>query len=169
VTFDSTPGKLSSVFLLALYSTELHFLLPWCEFLPAHIFIVIKFTNIRFIILTIVSGKSVALSTFRAGRRQLTPIILVTWEAEIWRIKIWGQPRQIVWEIFPTLHFQNNLNKMDWRCGSSGRAPTLQVWDPEFKPQSNQKNKNKNYIHNDHNHYSFLELPHHPNTESPYS
>jgi hypothetical protein len=25
---------------------------------------------------------------------------------------------------------------LDWRCGSSGRAPALQVPSPEFKPKS---------------------------------
>jgi hypothetical protein len=31
---------------------------------------------------------------------------------------------------------------MDWRCGSSGRAPPLQIRSPKFKPQSH-KNKTK--------------------------
>jgi hypothetical protein len=35
-------------------------------------------------------------------------------------------------------HLQNNLSKMDWRCGSSGTVPALQV---EFKTQSYQKKK----------------------------
>jgi hypothetical protein len=30
---------------------------------------------------------------------------------------------------------------MDWRCGSSGRAPALQAQSPEFKPWSYQKRK----------------------------
>jgi hypothetical protein len=35
---------------------------------------------------------------------------------------------------------------IEWRCGSSGRVPTLQVQSPKFKPQSYQKNKQtKNY------------------------
>jgi hypothetical protein len=33
---------------------------------------------------------------------------------------------------------QNNQSKMDWRCGSNSR-----VQNPEFKPHSHQKNKNK--------------------------
>jgi hypothetical protein len=37
---------------------------------------------------------------------------------------------------FTRPHFQNNQSKTDWRCG---RAPALQVWSPEFKPQSHQK------------------------------
>jgi hypothetical protein len=39
-------------------------------------------------------------------------------EAEIRRIVIRGQPRQKV--------LQNNQSKMDWRCGPSGKVPTLQ-------------------------------------------
>jgi hypothetical protein len=31
---------------------------------------------------------------------------------------------------------------MDWRCGSSSRAPALKAWSPEFKP-SPKKKKNK--------------------------
>jgi hypothetical protein len=30
---------------------------------------------------------------------------------------------------------------MYWRCGSSSRVPALQVQNPEFKPQSHQKQK----------------------------
>jgi hypothetical protein len=33
---------------------------------------------------------------------------------------------------------------MDWRCGSSGGAPALQVQSPEFKPQCHKKNKKAN-------------------------
>jgi hypothetical protein len=32
-------------------------------------------------------------------------------------------------------YLQNNQNKMDWRSGSSRRAPALQVQNTEFKPQ----------------------------------
>jgi hypothetical protein len=46
----------------------------------------------------------------------LTPVILGTWEAEIRRIMVPGQPGQIVHE---TLSPKNNQIKMDWRCGSS--------------------------------------------------
>jgi hypothetical protein len=28
---------------------------------------------------------------------------------------------------FTGFHFQNNYSKMDWRCGSIGRVPALQV------------------------------------------
>jgi hypothetical protein len=31
---------------------------------------------------------------------------------------------------------------MDQSCGSRGKAPTLQVQNPEFKPQSYQKKEN---------------------------
>jgi hypothetical protein len=51
----------------------------------------------------------------------LTLAILATWEAEIGRITVRGQPRQIVQEA----HLQNNQSKMDWRRGSSSRAPAL--------------------------------------------
>jgi hypothetical protein len=67
----------------------------------------------------------------------LTPIILATWEAGIRRIEIWGQPRKI----FMILHLQTNQSKMDWKCGSSSRAPALQIWSPEFKPHFHQINK----------------------------
>jgi hypothetical protein len=30
---------------------------------------------------------------------------------------------------------------MDWRCGASDRTLALQVWSPEFKPQSYQEKK----------------------------
>jgi hypothetical protein len=38
-------------------------------------------------------------------------------------------------------HLQNNQSKMDWRCGSSSKAPDLQARSPEFKLQSHQKIK----------------------------
>jgi hypothetical protein len=44
------------------------------------------------------------------------PAIPATWAAEIWRITVRGQPRQIV---LKTPHLQNNQSKMDWRCDSS--------------------------------------------------
>jgi hypothetical protein len=34
---------------------------------------------------------------------------------------------------------------LNWRCGSSGRVPALQVQNPEFEPQSQTK-KEKNRI-----------------------
>jgi hypothetical protein len=36
---------------------------------------------------------------------------------------------------------KNNQNKMDWRCGSSGRAPALQEQSLELRPQSHKKKK----------------------------
>jgi hypothetical protein len=38
-------------------------------------------------------------------------------------------------------HLQNNQSKMNRKCGSSGRAPALQVPNPEFKPKINKNNK----------------------------
>jgi hypothetical protein len=36
---------------------------------------------------------------------------------------------------------------MDWRYGSSDRAPSLQAQNPKFRPQSYQKQKKKqNYV-----------------------
>jgi hypothetical protein len=32
---------------------------------------------------------------------------------------------------------------MDWRCGSSSRAPVLQEQSPEFKPQSHHTHSHK--------------------------
>jgi hypothetical protein len=32
-------------------------------------------------------------------------------------------------------HLQSNQSKIDWMCGSSSTAPSLQVQSPEFKPQ----------------------------------
>jgi hypothetical protein len=61
------------------------------------------------------------------------PVILATWEAEIKRMAVWGQPMQKVHETPP--HLQNNKSKMDWRCGPSFRATALQAWSPEFKVQ----------------------------------
>jgi hypothetical protein len=62
----------------------------------------------------------------------IVPLILPTWEAEIKRLTVWGQPRQIVCE---TPSPKTNQSKKDWRCGSSGSLPALQVWSPEFQSQ----------------------------------
>jgi hypothetical protein len=35
---------------------------------------------------------------------------------------------------------------MDWRCGLSGRMPTLQAQSPEFKTQSHLNEKCFNYV-----------------------
>jgi hypothetical protein len=54
----------------------------------------------------------------------LTPLILTAWETEIRRLKFEASPEHIK---FLRLQLQNNLSKMDWRCGSSGKAPVLEV------------------------------------------
>jgi hypothetical protein len=62
----------------------------------------------------------------RAWHRWLTSVILATWEAEIGRIYIQGQPRLIVLETSsPKLQEQNGLEV----C-SSGRASCVQTLAP---------------------------------------
>jgi hypothetical protein len=64
------------------------------------------------------------MKTWRRGKGLMLwfpPVILATWEAEMRRIMIWGQPGQIVCETRPP-HLQNNQSKMDWRYASSGFA-----------------------------------------------
>jgi hypothetical protein len=71
----------------------------------------------------------------------LISVILVTWEAEIGRIVVQGQPRKH----FVRLRLQNNENKMNCRCGSR----VEQVQSPEFKTQSHtppKKREEKNEI-----------------------
>jgi hypothetical protein len=59
-------------------------------------------------------------------------VILAIWEVDR-RIMVRGQPGQIVFETYtPPPHLQNNLSKMDWRRGSSGREPALQVQSPKL-------------------------------------
>jgi hypothetical protein len=43
-------------------------------------------------------------------------------------------------------HLQNKQNKMDWRYGSNGRAPVLQVQNLEFKPSSTKIIKKKSIL-----------------------
>jgi hypothetical protein len=54
----------------------------------------------------------------------LTPKILAIGEAEIGRILVQDQSRQILHEI-PSP--KCNQIEMDWRCGASGSAPALQT------------------------------------------
>jgi hypothetical protein len=69
---------------------------------------------------------------------------------------LWGWGRED-WGLRPALanssrdpHLQNNQRKMDWRCCSSGRVPTLQVQSPEFKPQYYKKKKTSQYLFSRH-------------------
>jgi hypothetical protein len=63
-------------------------------------------------------------------------IILATWEAELQKTEVWGQPGQTVQgTLSPKQPEQNGLEV--WPSGS---VPALQGWSPEFKPQSHQKN-----------------------------
>jgi hypothetical protein len=73
-----------------------------------------------------------------ARHRWLTPIILATPEAEIRRITVWGQPRQIVRE---TLSRKNPSQK---RAGG-----VAQSVGPKFKPQycKKEKKKKSNDVH----------------------
>jgi hypothetical protein len=64
------------------------------------------------------------------GCQWLMPRILATWEAEFSMITIPGQPNH-----FLRPHLQNSHSKIDWKCGSSNKKLTLQVWIPKFKPQ----------------------------------
>jgi hypothetical protein len=64
-----------------------------------------------------------------AEHHWLTPAMLATWETGIRRTMVQGKQ-------FARPHLQNNQSKLDWRRGSSSREPALQVWSPEFKPQS---------------------------------
>jgi hypothetical protein len=55
----------------------------------------------------------------KAGHRWLTSAMMVTWEAEIRRIKVWSQPRQIVQEI---LSRKNHSQKR------AGRVARCRPW-----------------------------------------
>jgi hypothetical protein len=47
---------------------------------------------------------------------------------------------QIVWE---TPISKITRAKWDWKCGSSGRVPALQMRSPEFKPHYQKKKEKK--------------------------
>jgi hypothetical protein len=59
-------------------------------------------------------------SEMEAGHWWLTPVILATWEAEIRRIAVRSQCRQIV---LKTLSPKYPTQKKSWWSGSSGRVP----------------------------------------------
>jgi hypothetical protein len=65
------------------------------------------------------------------------PVIVVTWEAEIKRIMVQSQPRQIVQRPY----LKNTQHKMGWQNGSSGRAPAYKG-EAEFNHQYHKKKKN---------------------------
>jgi hypothetical protein len=48
---------------------------------------------------------------------------------------------------FTRPQLQNNQRKIDQKCGSSSRAPALQLQKPEFKHQAHQKKKKKKESH----------------------
>jgi hypothetical protein len=56
------------------------------------------------------------------------PVIIATWEANIRRIAVQGQPRQIVLETL----FPNNQNKVGWKYGSGYNC--FESLKPRFKP-----------------------------------
>jgi hypothetical protein len=65
------------------------------------------------------------------GTKSQASVILATWDAEIRRIVVWGQPRQFVRH-----NLQTNHRKMDLKCDSSSTVPALQAQSPEFKSHS---------------------------------
>jgi hypothetical protein len=57
-----------------------------------------------------------------------------TWEAEIWRIPMGGQPEQSAHETTPLPHLENNQSKMDWRCGCAASVKHwVQIPEPPKK------------------------------------
>jgi hypothetical protein len=71
-----------------------------------------------------------------AGHQQLTPIILVTQETEIRRIKFRSQPGQIVHKTLS----QKTLQKKNRAVG------VTQGEGPEFKPQHQKKERVRDYL-----------------------
>jgi hypothetical protein len=57
---------------------------------------------------------------FQARHPWLVPVI--GWDQEDQGLRLAQAKRS------QDTHLQNNQSKMNWRCGSSGRVPTLQVW-----------------------------------------
>jgi hypothetical protein len=79
-----------------------------------------------------------------AGCWWLTPVILATQEAEIRRIMVGVQPRQIVCKTYlENTHYKKN--------GAGGMA---QGEGPEFKPQYCQKKEMFGILHVSHRRYS---------------
>jgi hypothetical protein len=82
-----------------------------------------------------ISRIKLSLKSHRARHRWLTPVILVTQEAEIRRIEVRRQPRKIVQETLS----QKNLSHTKKRSGGVAYGV-----GPEFKPWYHQKKKKKN-------------------------
>jgi hypothetical protein len=51
--------------------------------------------------------------------------------------------RQARKTVHETTFPKNNQSKMYWKCGSSGKAPALQMRNPGLNPQIHQKKKKK--------------------------
>jgi hypothetical protein len=69
-----------------------------------------------------------------AGHRWLTPVILATQEAEIRRIKVWSQPKQIVHKTISNNPSQRKAGKVAEGVG------------PEFEPQYCKKSATPRFI-----------------------
>jgi hypothetical protein len=63
------------------------------------------------------------------------PIILATWQAEDYG------SRPALANSLQDSHLQNNQSKIIWRCGSSSRAPALQVQSTKVNPNPIKKKK----------------------------
>jgi hypothetical protein len=76
--------------------------------------------------------------TISARHQWLTPIILATQEAEIWRIPIQSQPGQVI----PYLKKKKSKTLKIWWTVSSSRMPAWQA-EAEFKSQYCKNEKKK--------------------------